>query len=72
VAKERERIIIDVIQTEDGYEIYQVIQYSGIGRDKRWMPKACRTSGFFYYSDELDEWLDANAKEVELMEDFRV
>lgn len=65
-----ERVYINEYHTEDGYAIYRVCKQQG--HDDPEEPADCTNNGgFFYYRDNLDEFLEENADDVEVVHDYR-
>jgi hypothetical protein len=67
--KTKEEVYIDVFNTEDGYEIYFVGSVRHQAR--RFQADVCMDSGFFSYEDDLDTFLEENADEITIVNDYR-
>lgn len=68
--KEKEKIVIDYIVSEDNQYIYKVQKYY---EDKYvWasFPSMCE-GGYFSDVDALDEWLEEYKDEIHIVKDFR-
>jgi len=68
--KTKEKVYVDVFNTEDSYTIFFLgsVKY----QKQRFMADVCQDSGFFYYEDELNQFLEDNADEIEVVEDYRL
>ena len=67
MAKKKELVIIDVVHTEDGYDIFK------LGKNGRpdFPAEICQGNGLFYSEGELEEFVRENKKEIEVVEDYR-
>jgi len=65
----KEEVFVDVYQTEDGYEIYFLGSVKF--QKQKYMADVCQDSGFFYYADDLDTFLEEHADEIVVVTDFR-
>tara|TARA_R100000655_G_scaffold15468_2_gene34323 strand:- start:452 stop:655 length:204 start_codon:yes stop_codon:yes gene_type:complete len=61
------RIIIDVFETEDGYNTYRITDTSGNPAN------FCLNGGWVYYSDNVDDIIQnaRNEYQIEIVEDYR-
>lgn len=66
------KIVIDYVVSEDNFYIYKVLNY----REGQFAPLwddiyETLETGYFYDSDELDEWLEAEEENIEVVIDYR-
>tara|TARA_R100000458_G_C8071608_1_gene110156 strand:- start:9 stop:218 length:210 start_codon:yes stop_codon:yes gene_type:complete len=69
MTKEKIKVIINVYNTEEGYQIYKVEQANGSG----YQADCCGDSGFFWNSSTVDEYMDdwREHYDIEIVEDYR-
>jgi hypothetical protein len=68
------KIVIDYVVSEDNYYIYKVLNYREVdGQCAPLWSDIYETleSGYFYDSDELDEWLETEEENIEVVIDYR-
>jgi len=70
--KAKEKVYVDVYETEDCYTVYFVGSWEAFCRDEYGVKALeCCCTGFFYSSEGVDEWLEEREEEVEVVEDYR-
>ena len=70
----KNKIYIDYVVSEDNFYIYKVLNYREIdGNPTPSWSDVCDLleTGYFYDSDELDEWLEAEEENIEVVIDYR-
>ena len=69
---EKEKVIIDVYTTEDGYQIYRVCEWRPKSKGfQQYQANVCIDSGFFYDEGALNDFLEEHKDEIYIVEDYR-